>query len=72
MKDLGDAKKIPGMKIERDRVKGTISFSQKQYLKKVLHHFGMFNNIKHVSTPLAFSSSLALRCLWAQMRNVGI
>ncbi|CAL8992131.1 unnamed protein product, partial [Prunus brigantina] len=34
MKDLGEARKILGMKIERDRAKGKISLCQKQYLKK--------------------------------------
>lgn len=53
MKDLGEPKKILGIKIEKDRVKGTVSLSQKQYLKKVLHQFSMVNNTKYVSTPLA-------------------
>ncbi|CAL9002404.1 unnamed protein product [Prunus brigantina] len=53
MKDLGEARKIPGMEIERDRAKGKISLCQKQYLKKVLHRFGMNENSKPVSTPLA-------------------
>ncbi|CAL9015461.1 unnamed protein product, partial [Prunus brigantina] len=34
MKDLGEARKILGMEIERDRAKGKISLCQKQYLKK--------------------------------------
>ena len=53
MKDLGEAKKILGMEIERDRSKGKICLSQKQYLKKVLHRFGMNDGTKPVSTPLA-------------------
>jgi hypothetical protein len=36
MKDLGEAKKILGMEIARDRVKGTVHLTQKQYLTKVL------------------------------------
>jgi hypothetical protein len=36
MKDLGEAKKILGMKIARDRVKGTVQLTHKQYLTKVL------------------------------------
>ncbi|XP_059650617.1 cysteine-rich receptor-like protein kinase 42 [Cornus florida] len=39
MKDLGEAKKILGMEIKRDRMKDTVCLSQKQYLKKVLHQF---------------------------------
>ena len=36
MKDLGEVKKILGMEICRDRARGKVSLSQKQYLKKVL------------------------------------
>ncbi|KAM2012453.1 hypothetical protein ACFX1T_024318 [Malus domestica] len=53
MKDLGEARKILGMEIERDRAKGKISLCQKQYLKKVLQRFRMNENLKPVSTPLA-------------------
>ncbi|KAM1399624.1 hypothetical protein ACFX2F_027020 [Malus domestica] len=53
MKDLGEARKILGMEIERDRAKGKISLCQKQYLNKVLQRFRMNENSKPVSTPLA-------------------
>ncbi|KAL4272870.1 hypothetical protein GQ457_13G029760 [Hibiscus cannabinus] len=53
MKDLGEAKKILGMEISRDRRRGKLCLTQKQYLKKVLQCFGMHENTKHVSTPLA-------------------
>lgn len=59
MKDLGEAKKILGMEIDRDRVKGTVCLSQKQYLKKVLQRFGMDKNTKPVSTPLAHHFKLS-------------
>ena len=36
MKDLGEVKKVPGMKIKRDRRSGKVSLTQKEYLKKVL------------------------------------
>ena len=36
IKDLGEAKKILGVEICRDRARGKVNFSQKQYLKKVL------------------------------------
>ena len=36
MKDLGEAKNVLGMKIERDRKGSKISLTQKGYLKKVL------------------------------------
>ena len=53
MKDLSEAKKILGMEIARDRVKGTVHLIQKQYLIKVLQRFGMNSNTKPISTPLA-------------------
>ncbi|GMI79054.1 hypothetical protein HRI_001574700 [Hibiscus trionum] len=53
MKDLGEAKKILGMEISRDRRRGKLCLTQKQYLKKVLQCFGMNESTKHVSTPLA-------------------
>ena len=53
MKDLDEAKKILGMEIVRDRVKGTVHLTQKQYLTKVQQHFGMNSNTKPMSTPLA-------------------
>ncbi|KAM2077718.1 hypothetical protein ACFX1R_025466 [Malus domestica] len=53
MKDLGEARKILGMEIERDGAKSKISPCQKQYLKKVLQRFRMNENSKPVSTPLA-------------------
>jgi len=36
MKDLGEAKRILGMEIKRDRVNEKVSLTQKAYLKKVL------------------------------------
>jgi len=36
MKDLGEAKKVLGMEIERDRRSGKVSLTQKEYLKKIL------------------------------------
>ena len=53
MKDLGDARKILGMEITRDRKKGMVWLSQKQYLEKLLHKFGINEQTKPVSTPLA-------------------
>ena len=53
MKDLGEAKKILGMEIARDRQRDTLCLTQKQYLKKVLQRFGMSEKTKPVSTPLA-------------------
>ena len=53
MKDLGEAKKILGMEISRDRKLGRLCLTQKQYLRKVLKRFGMNEKTKPVSTPLA-------------------
>ena len=52
MKDLGEAKRILGMDIVRDRTKGIIHLNQGSYVEKVLKRFNMFN-AKPVSTPIA-------------------
>ena len=52
MKDLGSAKKILGMEIQRDRGAGKLFLSQKGYIEKVLERFGM-QKAKPVTTPLA-------------------
>ena len=52
MKDLGEAKKILGLEIARDRKRGTLCITRKQYLNKVLQRFGMSEKTKPVSTPL--------------------
>ena len=63
MKDLGETKKILGMEIARDRQRGTLCLTQKQYLKKVRQRFGMSEKTKPVSTPLAPHFKLsALQC----------
>ncbi|TXG74049.1 hypothetical protein EZV62_002628 [Acer yangbiense] len=51
MKDLGEAKKILGMEIKRDRAKGTICLTQTQYLKTVLQRFGIDSKSKPVLRP---------------------
>ncbi|KAH9797006.1 hypothetical protein KPL71_005721 [Citrus sinensis] len=53
MKDLGDAQRILGMEIRRDKKNESIWLTQKSYLKKVLERFGMDNKTKPVCTPLA-------------------
>jgi hypothetical protein len=52
MKDLGDANKILGMRITRDRKSHKLTLSQGEYIEKVLERFRM-HNAKPVSTPLA-------------------
>jgi len=41
MKDLGEAKKVLGMEIERDRKDDKVSLTQNGYLKKVLQKFNI-------------------------------
>ena len=52
MKDLGPAKNILGMRIERDRNCNKLYLSQEKYIEKVLQKFRM-ENAKVVSCPLA-------------------
>jgi len=52
MKDLGEAKKILGMEITRDRGLGRLWLSQENYILKVLERFNM-TEIRPVTTPLA-------------------
>jgi len=51
--DLGEAKKVLGMEIERDRRSGNVSLTQKEYLQKVLQRFNIDKDTKSVSTLLA-------------------
>jgi len=52
MKDLGAAKKILGMEIQRERKAGKMYLSQSRYLKKVLDRFNV-GSYKVVSIPFA-------------------
>ena len=60
-KDLGDAKKILGMEIIRDRNARKLYLSQRGYIQKVLRRFNM-SETKSVNTPFAphFKLSSAL------------
>ena len=53
MKDLEEAKRILGMEIETERVKGRVSLTQKAYLQKVLQSFLIGDEVKSVRSPLA-------------------
>ena len=61
MKDLGEAKRILGM--ERDRVKGKVSLTQKAYLQNVLQKFLISDKAKSVSSLLAPLSSFQVEYL---------
>ena len=52
MKDLGDASFVLGIKIHRDRSRGIMRLSQRNYIDKVLKRFGMQNS-KPGDTPIA-------------------
>ena len=53
MKDLGEAKKVLGMEIERNRRSDNVSLTQKRYLQKVLQRFNINGDVKSVSTRLS-------------------
>jgi len=53
MKDIGEAKKVLGMEIERDRRSDKVSLTQKRYLQEVLQRFNINGDTKSVSTSLA-------------------
>ena len=61
MKDLGEAKKLLGMESNRDKERGKIWLSHKQYLQKVLQRFGIHEDTKPISTPLAPHLKLSSR-----------
>jgi hypothetical protein len=50
MSDLGDAKLLLGMRIQRDRVKRTLTLDQEAYINKLLEQTGM-TNCTPASTP---------------------
>ena len=52
MKDLGEARKILGMEITRDRSADALWLSQENYVLKVLERFNM-TEARPVTTPLA-------------------
>ena len=63
MKDLGEAKKMLGIEITRDRRSGKVSLTRKGYLQNVLQRFNIGKDTKSVSTPLAPHFKLSPLCL---------
>ena len=53
MKDLGDAQRIVGIEIRRDKKNRSVWLNQKSYLKKVLERFVMDDKTNPFYTPLA-------------------
>lgn len=68
MEDLGEVKKIPAIKIERDKAQGHVKLTPKSYLK-VLQKFDGGDS-KPFSTPLAPHSNWVLLCLLQVARIV--
>jgi hypothetical protein len=60
MKDLGPAKQILGVRIQRSRKDKKLFISQEQYIEKVLERFNM-NNAKVVRSPLATHFKLSTK-----------
>ena len=52
MKDLGNAKFVLGIKIERDRTNKTLSISQSEYINNVVRKFGMEDSRRETYTPM--------------------
>ncbi|KAL4283434.1 hypothetical protein GQ457_16G021540 [Hibiscus cannabinus] len=59
MKDLGDASFVLGIEIHRDRSRGILGLSQKNYIDKVLKRFSMQNS-KLMDTPVAKGDKFCL------------
>lgn len=58
MKDMGNASYVLGVEILRDRNKGTLGLSQRNYLKYVLKRFSM-ENCKPALVPMAVGNKLS-------------
>lgn len=59
MKDLGEARVILGMQINRKKEDGSVTLSQSAYLDKVLCRYNM-NQCKSVSTPIKTGLKLSI------------
>lgn len=57
MEDLGDAKFILGMRVTRDRMKGTLSLCQDQEIKVLLASYDMLD-CKPANTPMQMNTQL--------------
>lgn len=58
MKDLSEAKNFLGMRITRDRKRGTLRLDQEVYVREVLKKFNM-TECKAVSAPLDTNQKLS-------------
>jgi len=57
MKDLGEIHHCLGIRIQRDRVAGTISLDQEKYIEQVLNRFNM-SSCNGASTPIDLNVDL--------------
>ena len=57
MTDLGEPTKIVGIEVDRDRARGTLTISQKQYIEALLEKEGLQNG-NSVATPMDPSTKL--------------
>lgn len=57
MKDMGEARFVLGMQIQRDRTKGTIYIDQKRYINDILTRFNM-TECNPASTPMDSNQKL--------------
>nr|GEU79183.1 retrovirus-related Pol polyprotein from transposon TNT 1-94 [Tanacetum cinerariifolium] len=60
MKDLGEAKKILGMEIVKNRSRKILRVSQSGYVSKILNNFRI-DNVKSVQIPLGGNFKLSLK-----------
>lgn len=59
MKDLGDANFVLGIQISRDRSRGILGLSQRNYIERVLKRYGM-HDCKPLETPVAKGDKFSL------------
>jgi transposase InsO family protein len=52
MKDLGEARFILGIKIDRDRANRKLTISQTEYIRSVVDKYGMTDSRKNTHTPM--------------------
>ena len=57
--DLGDAPRVLGIQIYRDRYKNILELSQKGYIKKLLQRYGM-QDCKPLDVPISKGDKLSL------------
>jgi hypothetical protein len=71
MKDLGLAKYFVGVRITRDRKKGTITLCQDAYINKVLERYSI-ENCHSVNTPMALGATEIMILFEEQATNEDI